>query len=633
MGYPPNMNNLTIKLKLYGLAGIVTICLVVLSVVAFSSFSSIKLLNETLLLVESSKSNMLTLRRNEKDFLARLDIKYQQKFKKNFDTLMNGINKVKNNIETIGLDQEQEKKLSNLVKYLQTYNSSFNKIVTLHQKIGLDHESGLRGKLRKSVHDAETLLKQSNSIQLTVDMLMLRRNEKDFMLRRLDKYLDKFDRNHAIFNQHLNESTLSDTAKADIVSNITAYRSMFMEFSQGYKQLGLTPKGGLQGEMRSTAHKTEGIFSTITSELSGNIASQSGLIYNKLLLITGVLLVLIVGIVLSIAHSINIRLGYLLAYLNKLALKPDDLSVSLQIDGKDEVTDISQVFNKFIANFKETFSQIPSFSENLEKESSINSVVSEQTYQLAVSQQTESNEISEAVQQMASATEEITRNIHVAASSAEEASEFVSKGKQVIQDVSLSINSLATKLQSSAEVTKDLEENSNNISTVLDVIRGIAEQTNLLALNAAIEAARAGEQGRGFAVVADEVRTLASRTQDSTTQIQSLIEGFQENVKSTVNVMQDGSSGASSTAENASNAIQVLDEISSTVSNIFELNASIATASEEQSAISNNISKSILSINEMAKETASQSNRTRQSSTEIKSIASGLQSLVGSYKF
>ncbi|MEE9339951.1 MAG: HAMP domain-containing methyl-accepting chemotaxis protein [Methylococcaceae bacterium] len=625
------MNNLTIKLKLYGLAGLVIVCLAILSVIALTSFSSIKNLNKTLLIVEVSKSNMLTLRRNEKDFLARLDIKYQQKFKNNFDILMNDINQVKNNIETIEL--EQEKKLSNLVKYLQTYHVSFNKIVTLHQKIGFDHNSGLRGKLRTAVHNAEKRLKQSNSIQLTADMLMLRRNEKDFMLRRLSKYIDKFDHNYAIFNQHLKESTLSDSTKTDIASNMTSYRSTLMNLSQGYNQLGLTPKEGLQGEMRSTVHKTEDIFSTLTNNLSSIITSQSNNIYTKLLLITGVMLVLIVGSVLFIAHSISIRLDYLQTYFNNLALKPGDLSVLLQVSGKDEVASINEIFNQFIANFKMTFSQIPIYSDNLEKESSLNNSVSEQTHQLATSQQKESSEIAESVQQMVSATEEITRNIHIAAGSAEEADEAVLKGKQVIQDVSLSINSLANKLQTSAEVTKKLEENSNNISTVLDVIRGIAEQTNLLALNAAIEAARAGEQGRGFAVVADEVRTLAGRTQDSTTQIQALIESLQKNVKTTVNVMQEGSTGASSTAESASNATQVLDEISSSVSHIFELNASIATASEEQNAISNNISKSILSINEMAKETANQSNRARQSSTEMNSIASELQSLVGTYKF
>ena len=623
------MNNLTIKLKLYGLAGLVVVCLTILSIIALSSFSSIKLLNETLLLTQYSKVGMLTLRRNEKDFLAHLDINYKQKFINNFDVLINNINKINNNIKNIGLDQD----LTSLIQYLHAYNSSFNEIVTIHQKIGLDHQSGLRGKLRKSVHNAETLLKQSNSIQLTNDMLLLRRNEKDFMLRKLDKYLGKFDRNYAVFNQHLNESTLGDVLKNDIASKMTAYRSMFIEFGQGYRRLGLAPNEGLHGEMRTTVHKAEEIFSVVNEKLSSNFALQSSSIYSMLLLVTGIIIVLIVGAILFITHLINTRLWHFQSHLNEVALKSGNLSATLQISGKDEVTVISQLFNQFVGNLKETFSQIPTFSENLEKASNVNAVVSEQTHQLAISQQTESDEVAEAVQQMVSASEEITQNIHVAASSAENANQSVLKGKKVIQEVSLSINLLATKLQSSAEVTKNLEENSNNISTVLDVIRGIAEQTNLLALNAAIEAARAGEQGRGFAVVADEVRTLASRTQDSTTQIQALIESFQANVKSTVNVMQEGSTGASSTAENASDAIQVLDEISSTVNDIFELNTNIASASEEQSAISNNISKSILSINEMAKETASQSNGTSQSSAEIKLIASNLQSLVATYQF
>jgi len=424
-----------------------------------------------------------------------------------------------------------------------------------------------------------------HSIQLTADMLMLRRNEKDFMLRRLDKYLTKFNGNFSVFKQHLNESLISDTIKGSISSKMTAYHSMFMEFGQSYKQLGLTPKKGLHGDMRNTVHKTEEIFSAISDELSKNIMTETNLIYNQLVIITVTLTLLIVGAVLSIAHSINSRLGYLQAHLNEVAIKSGDLSATLEITGDDEVTIISQLFNQFVANLKSTFSKIPSLSIALEQESNVNTEVSEQTNQLAIVQQTESDDIAEAVQQMLSASEEITTNIHVAASSAEEANDSVLKGKQVIQNVSSSINSLATKLQSSAEVTKDLEENSHNISTVLDVIRGIAEQTNLLALNAAIEAARAGEQGRGFAVVADEVRTLASRTQDSTTQIQSLIEAFQSNVKSRVTVMQEGSSGASSTAENASDAIQALDVISDTVNKIFELNSSIASASEEQSAI------------------------------------------------
>lgn len=543
---------------------------------------------------------------------------------------MNDVSEMKNNSAS-NIDQGHQ--INNLAEHLQSYSTSFNKIVTLNQRIGLDHDSGLRGKLRNSVHDAETLLKQSNSVQLTADMLMLRRNEKDFMLRRLNKYIDKFERNYDVFNQHLNQSTLSGKTKHDIASNMTSYRSMFLEFSENYKQLGLTPEEGLHGEMRSTVHETENIFSAVGNELLIFIESENSFIHNRLSLAIGFILVLIVGIILFISHSVNIRLRHLQTYLSKLALNPNDLSEPLKINGNDEVAYISQIFNKFIANFKETFIQIPVYSDVLEKKSKENISVSEQTYQLAASQQEESNEITEAIQQMVLATEEIDRNIHVAASSAESADGAVLKGKEVIQDISSSINSLASKLQTSSKITKELEENSNNISTVLNVIRGISDQTNLLALNAAIEAARAGEHGRGFAVVANEVRTLAGRTQDSTTQIQEFIESLKENVKRTVNAMQEGSTAASLTADSAYNATQALEEISTSVSHIFELNASIATASEEQSTISNNISKNIFSINSMAKDTAHQSNCARKSSVEMNSTSSDLKSLVGTYKF
>lgn len=572
---------------------------------------------------------MLMLRRNEKDFLSRLDLKYQQKFSENFDSLISDINTISSNIKMLDLGQKKEEHLANLVQHLQSYQVSFNKIITLHQQIGLNPKSGMRGKLRQSVHEAEALLKQSHSIQLTADMLMLRRNEKDFMLRKLDKYLGKFDRNYAVFNQQLNASTLNAELKNDISSKMLAYQTTFVAFSKLYKQLGLTPKEGLHGGMSADVHQTEEIFDIINKELSSIINSQSSSIYTTLLLITCLFVILIIGAFLVISRSINTRLGSLHSHLSEVALKKGDLFVKLNISGNDEVTNISQLFNQFVSNLKETFSQIPDFSENLEQASALNSSISETTLQLASSQQSKSNEVANATQQMLGASEEITKNIHIAANSAEEAKKSVLKGKQVFQDVNLSINSLATKLQSSTEVTKDLEENSNNISTVLDVIRGIAEQTNLLALSAAIEAARAGEQGRGFAVVADEVRALASRTQDSTTQIQALIESFQANVKNTVNVMQDGSVQASSTAQNASNAINVLDEITDTVNHIFELNTTIASASEEQSAISHSIYESIISINE----TANQANGTNESSAEIKLIASGLQSLVSTYKF
>ncbi len=623
------MKNITIKQKLYGLAALTIICLIALSAVTVNSFSTIKLLDETLILVQKSKSDMLTLRRNEKDFLARLDLKYQQKFTHNFDTLIDDIHLVQNNLNALKLNKADD--LSLLIEYLNDYNRSFDNVIKINQDIGLTPKSGLRGQLRASVHDAEAKLKETAAIQLIADMLMLRRNEKDFMLRKLEKYIGKFQKNYAVFNQHLQESTLSYTDKKLISTKMNAHQSMFLDLTKGYLKLGLTPKTGLHGEMRNNVHQTEDIFNSLTNELSTVIDSQTTQLYSKLLILTAFFMFLIVASIVFISRSINARLGIIKDHLNQVVMSSGNLSASLNIEGEDEVTDIARLFNQFVASLKETFRQIPAFSDNLEQVSNENTEIAKQTYQLASSQQEKSDHVREAVQQMVNATEEITSNIHIAANAAEEANETVQKGKSAIEEVGSSISTLADKLHSSAEATKELEDDSQNISTVLDVIRGIAEQTNLLALNAAIEAARAGEHGRGFAVVADEVRTLASRTQDSTTQIQSFIESLQTNVKNTVSIMQDSSAGASLTATDALTATQELDKISNTVSRIFDLNTSIATASEEQSAISTSISNSVTDINETAQETAIQANEASQSSIQINTIAADLKKLISTY--
>lgn len=205
-------------------------------------------------------------------------------------------------------------------------------------------------------------------------------------------------------------------------------------------------------------------------------------------------------------------------------------------------------------------------------------------------------------------------------------------GRNVMQHTLKTIEALAQEVENSAQVISRLSEDSTQIGSVLDVIRGIAEQTNLLALNAAIEAARAGEQGRGFAVVADEVRTLASRTQASTLEIQSMIERLQTDASNAVKAMQQGQVQAQQGLSQAAQAENALQTISQSVTRINDMNIQIATAAEEQSSVAEEINRNIVNISQSADATAEGAKQTASAGDELAKLAARLQNLVGQFK-
>lgn len=303
-------------------------------------------------------------------------------------------------------------------------------------------------------------------------------------------------------------------------------------------------------------------------------------------------------------------------------------SQSLNVKGNAIVEAVSQSFNFLILNYSKTVNTLTKVTNELTFTASHLSGVTESTDENIRRQQQETDMVATAMNEMSTTVEEVARNASEAASAAEQANSSANSGESVAQISKASIDALVGNVNKASEVIAQLEKQSSDITVVLEVIKGIAEQTNLLALNAAIEAARAGEQGRGFAVVADEVRSLATRTQASAQEIDEMISALQEGVRSSVLVMEDASAKGIESSEKVEDTFRALKDIHQSVNVINDMNAQIATAAEEQSAVTNEINQNIVSISQSADATTKDANDSRETSVKIATLSQQLTDLV-----
>jgi methyl-accepting chemotaxis protein len=346
----------------------------------------------------------------------------------------------------------------------------------------------------------------------------------------------------------------------------------------------------------------------------------------------GVLFIISAALGCFFSVSLSRPLERIVSSMQDISSGSGDLTVRLDESAKDEFGLLAKAFNTFVVKLDSIMSQVGSSTEELATASEELSTITNDTRQGVEQQQSEIQQVATAIEEMTATVKNVAQNTNATADAAREAGTQVVSGKSILDSSSSAIQQLSQRMNESLTVVNALQQDSTKVGSVLDVIRSIAEQTNLLALNAAIEAARAGEQGRGFAVVADEVRVLAQRTQQSTEEIRVIIESLQTRSQQTTHMLQENHEDLAETVELAGQTEQAFSEIEHSVQQLLDMSTQIASATEEQASVTEEISKNVDNIYQVAQSTATGAEQTSSSSQMLARLGDNLKALVSQFR-
>lgn len=593
------------------------------------------------------QANMLMVRMNVKDYLI---TKSQQDLDQYHDYLnkMEGfLNDAKQSIEK----PERAARIQEVDQAIKDYQQGFSNVVNLVEKRNQVHDEQLipnGEEMSVAIADlVETAFDNENSdaayyATLVQERMLLGRlyvtkflqtnAETDFVVAikfietAINHQLEDLQPYLADDEEYLELFEEFNTARTAYIEDINAIHNIIIErnaiINETLNRIGSEVASDVE-EVKLSVMQDQDTLGPELKESTNNSV-------NLTLLLSCIAIVL--GIAAAYILTINITrpIQQAVEVANRLA--KGDLTVEISNTSKDETGLLLKAIQNTALNLKQMISTISGASTELASASEQLAAVTEQTSKGIIQQEAETDMVATAMNEMSVTVHDVADNATKAADAANHADTQAQSGSEVVSKTIGSINALSDSVNTSSEKLSEVEQEVVNISTILDVIRGIADQTNLLALNAAIEAARAGEQGRGFAVVADEVRSLASRTQSSTQEIQTIIEQLQQGTRTTVEAMNEGQQQAETCVQQAGEAGEALDAITQAISVINEMNMQIASASEEQSSVAESINENVINVKSIAEQSAAASTQTKSSSSEIARLAEQLNSLVAQFK-